>query len=110
MKVFLARTADDCLWSIWEQDRQYSEDFAHGYQDALDQFIRCTLRDNPLIGHVWHEARGIRRAVFRQRHNIYYTLTDEIIHVLFIFDGRMDVNQQIAASGLRLDDLKGPDA
>ena len=57
------------------------------------------------IGHVWHAPRGIRRLIFRRRHNIFYALRDEAAYVLFIFDGRMDINQQIAESGLDVEAL-----
>lgn len=100
MKVFLTETAEDCLRAIWEHDRLYSESLADRFQRDIDRFIRDAIAANPEIGHLWHAPRGIRRLIFRRRHNIFYALHDDAAFVLFIFDGRMDINQQIAESGL----------
>ena len=105
MKVVLTQTAEDCLAAIWDHDRAYSEDLADAFQRDIDSFVRSTLSANPEIGHVWHAARGIRRLIFRRRHNIFYTLQDQAAWVLFIFDGRMDINQQIAEAGLDVEQL-----
>ena len=107
MKVFLTRTAEDCLWAIWDHDRLYSEGLAEAFQRDIDRFMRDVLGANPEIGHVWHAPRGIRRLIFRRRHNIFYTLRDEAAWVLFIFDGRMDINQRIAEAGLDVETLIG---
>lgn len=105
MKVFLTQTAEDCLWAIWDHDRLYSESLAEAFQRDIDRFMRDVIDANPEIGHLWHAPRGIRRLIFRRRHNIFYTLQDETAWVLFIFDGRMDINQQIAEAGLDVEAL-----
>lgn len=107
MKVQLTETAGDCLWAIWSHDRLYSETLADDFQRNIDRFIRESIGANPEIGHLWHAPRGIRRLIFRRRHNIFYTLRDEAAWVLFIFDGRMDINQQIAEAGLDVEALIG---
>lgn len=107
MKVFLTQTAEDCLWAIWDHDRLYSERLAEEFQLNIDRFMRDVIGANPEIGHVWHAPRGIRRLIFRSRHNIFYTLRDGSAWVLFIFDGRMDINQQIAEAGLDVEALIG---
>jgi len=108
MRVFLTQTAEDCLWAIWDHDRRYSEILADRFQREIDHFIRDTLAANPEIGHVWNAPRGIRRLIFRRRHNIFYSLHGEAAFVLFIFDGRMDINQQIAEAGFGVDALIAP--
>mgnify|MGYP003604651941 CR=1 FL=1 len=108
MKVFLTETAEDCLWAIWDHDRLYSEALAEAFQRDIDCFIRNAIGANPEIGHIWHAPRGIRRLIFRRRHNIFYTLRADVAFVLFVFDGRMDINQQIAESGLDVDALIAP--
>lgn len=105
MKVLLTQTAEDCLWVIWAKDRLYSESLADAFQRDIDGFMRDTISANPEIGHVWHAPCGIRRLIFRRRHNIFYTLQDDAAWILFIFDGRMDINQQLAASGLEVGTL-----
>lgn len=105
MKVFLTETAEDCLWAIWDHDRLYSESLADKFQRDIDRFIRDTIAANPEIGHLWHATRGIRRVIFRRRHNIFYALRDDAALILFVFDGRMVINQQIAESGLDVEGL-----
>lgn len=53
----------------------YSQDYAEAFQYEIDRFILEHLSSNPLLGHLYHEARGIRRLIFQKRYNIYYTLT-----------------------------------
>ena len=74
MKVFLTETAEECLWAIWDHDRLYSESLADRFQRDIDRFIRDAIAANPEIGHLWHTPRGIRRLIFRRRHNIFYAL------------------------------------
>ena len=105
MKVFLTQAAEDCLWAIWDHDRLYSERLAEEFQRDLDRFMRDAIGANSEIGHVWHAPRGIRRLIFRRRHNVFYALRDDVAFVLFIFDGRMDINQQVAKSGLDVETL-----
>ena len=62
------------------------------------------LSTNSLLGHLYHEANNIRRIIFEKRYNIYYTVRDDSVFVMFIFDGRMDINQQIREYGLELDE------
>ena len=100
MKVFFTQSAEDCLCAIWDHDKGYSESLADSFQRDIDRFIRDSIGGNPNIGHVWHVSRGIRRLIFRRRHNIFYVLRNDVAFILFIFDGRMDINQQIAESGL----------
>jgi plasmid stabilization system protein ParE len=107
MKVFLTETAEDCLWAIWDHDRLYSESLADKFQRDIDRFIRDAIAANPETGHLWHAPRGIRRLIFRRRHNIFYALRDDAALILFVFDGRMDINQQIAEPGLDVEGLIG---
>lgn len=65
------------------------------------------LSANPLLGHLYHEERGIRRLIFQKRYNIYYTLRSETVYVLFIFDGRMDINSQLQEQGVDVEALLG---
>ncbi len=61
------------------------------------------LLDNPLLGHVFHEERGIRQLIFRKRYNVYYTVREDAVLVLFVFDGRMDINSQLREQGLNVE-------
>ena len=57
----------------------------------------------PPLGHLHHKAKGIRRIIFQKHYNVYYTIRNQTVFVLFIFDRRMDINQRIETDGLDLD-------
>lgn len=105
MKVVMTQSASESLWPIYMYHLDYSQDYAEGFQYDIDRFILENLGRNPLIGHIYHEPRGIRRLIFQKRFNIYYTVRNETVFVLFIFDGRMGINQDISEHGLDIDDL-----
>lgn len=100
MKVVMTQTASESLWPIYLYHLDYSQDYAEAFQYDIDRFILERLGGNPLIGHLYHEPRGIRRLIFRKRYNIYYTIRDETVFVLFVLDGRMGINQIIREHGL----------
>ncbi len=105
MKVVITKTASDGLWPIYLYHLEYSQDHADQFQYEIDRFIVDNLQTNPLLGHVYHEDRGIRRLIFQKRYNIYYTVRRDTVFVLFIFDGRMDINNQLREQGLDVDAL-----
>ena len=107
MKVVMTQTASESLWPIYLYHSDYSQDYAEAFQYEIDRFILEHLSTNPLLGHLYHEPHGIRRLIFQKRYNIYYTLRDDTVFVLFIFDGRMGINQDIEEHGLDTDDLIG---
>jgi plasmid stabilization system protein ParE len=105
MKVVTTQSASESLWPIYLHHSDYSQDYAEAFQYEVDRFILEHLGSNPLLGHLYHEPRGIRRLIFQKRYNIYYTLRDDTVFVLFIFDGRMGINQDIEEHGLDTDSL-----
>lgn len=104
MKVVITDNASESLWPIYLHHLGYSQDYADTFQHEIDRFMVENLSANPLLGHLYHEAKNIRRIIFEKRYNIYYTIRDESVFVMFIFDGRMDINQQIEEYGLDLDE------
>lgn len=107
MKVVLTQTASESLWPIYLYHSNYSQEYAETFQYEIDAFILEQLGNNPLLGHLYHAERNIRRLIFHKRYNIYYTLRDDIVFVLLIFDGRMGINQDIEEHGLDSDSLIG---
>jgi plasmid stabilization system protein ParE len=107
MKVVITESASESLWPIYLYHRDYTRDYAEAFQIEIDSFIVEHLSANPLPGHTYHEGRGIRRLVFHKRYNIYYTLRGETVFVLFIFDGRMDINSQLLELGVDVEALLG---
>ncbi|SRR6056297_571689 len=107
MKVVMTQAASESLWPIYLYHSDYSQDYAEAFQYEIDRFIQEHLSSNPLLGHLYHEPRGIRRLIFQKRYNIYYTLRDDTVFVLLVFDGQMGINQDIKEHGLDTDDLIG---
>lgn len=107
MKVVMTQAASESLWPIYQYHSDYSPDYAEAFQYEIDRFILEHLSSNPLLGRLYHEPRGIRRLIFQKRYNIYYTLREDTVFVLFIFDGRMKINQDIEEHGLDTDDIIG---
>lgn len=107
MKVVMTQAASESLWPIYLYHLDYSQNYAEAFQYEIDRFILEQLSSNPLLGHLYHEPRGIRRLIFQKRYNIYYTVRDETVFVLLVFDGRMGINQDIEDHGLDTDDLIG---
>ena len=100
MKVVITDRASESLWPIYLHHLSYSQDYADAFQYEIDRFMVFSLKDNPLLGRLFHDERGIRRIIFQKRYNIYYAIRSETVYVLFIFDGRLDINQQIEEDGL----------
>lgn len=105
MKVVITDSANESLWPIYSYHLEYSRKYADAFQFEIDRFIVDSLSSNPLLGHLYDEARGIRRLIFRKRYNIYYTLRDETIFVLFVFDGRMDINREIYEGDVNIEEF-----
>jgi plasmid stabilization system protein ParE len=103
MKVVITDSASESLWPIYLYHLNYSQDYAEGFQYEIDRFMMEYLSSNPLLGHLYHKAREVRRIIFQKRYNVYYTIRNDTVFVLFVFDGRMDINQQIETDGLDVD-------
>jgi plasmid stabilization system protein ParE len=107
MKVVITESASVSLWPIYLYHLDYTRDYAEAFQFETDRFIVEYLSANPLPGHIYHEGRGIRSLVVQKRYNIYYTVRCEAVFVLFIFDGRMDINSQLQEHGVDVEALLG---
>tara|TARA_R110002072_G_scaffold179901_1_gene336025 strand:+ start:751 stop:1074 length:324 start_codon:yes stop_codon:yes gene_type:complete len=107
MKVVMTKAASESLWPIYLYHLDYSQDYAEAFQYEIDRFILEHLSSNPLLGHLYHEPRGIRRLIFQKRYNIYYTLRGGTAFVLLVFDGRMGINQDIEEHGIDTNNLIG---
>ncbi len=105
MKVVITDTASESLWPIYERHLEYSEDYAVNFQREIDAYMLKKFSAHPELGPVVHEPRGIRRLVYKKWYNIYYTIRPEVVFILFIFHGRLEINQLIRDHGLNFDDL-----
>ena len=89
MKVVITDSASESLLPIYLYHLDYSLEYAETLQYEIDRFIVEHLSRNPLLGRLYHEPQGIRRVIFQKRYNVYYTVRNETVFVLFIFDGRI---------------------
>lgn len=102
MRVIITDTAIESLWPIYQYHQRYSEQYADQFQHDLDQYIVTSLQDNPKIGLVYNTVKNIRRLIYQKRYNVYYTIMDNIVYVLFIYHGRMNINTLIETDDIEL--------
>jgi hypothetical protein len=69
MKVVMTQTASESLWPVYLYHSGYSQDYAEAFQYEIDRFILEHLSSSPLLGHLYHEPRGIQRLIFQKRYN-----------------------------------------
>ncbi|MCF6326876.1 MAG: hypothetical protein L3J21_06250 [Devosiaceae bacterium] len=81
---------------------EYSAAYADSFHDELTRFIIENLADHPRMGHVYNSEKNIYRLVYRDRYNTYYTIEGNQIFILFIIDGRLSLNAELAEPGIEL--------
>ena len=105
MNVVFTATADACLLDIYLYHRDYSRQYAVDFQNTIAQYLTTRLADNPKLGRVFNRDQGIHRLVYQQKYNVYYVIQTDVIFVIYVFDGQMDVNQQIERGEISLPDV-----
>jgi len=99
MDVILTLNAEDNLWQIYKYHSAYSEDYAVNFQTDITRYLISTLSRHPELGRLYNESKGIRRLVYETRYNVYYTV-GETVNVIFILDGRLQLNLGLVSSDL----------
>jgi toxin ParE1/3/4 len=85
-----SKLAENDLIGIWEYSfEQWDGPQADRYLDELDEAIRL-LTNNPDLGANRDFVRKGYRALFVNRHAIYYTATDTEIQVVRVLHEQMD--------------------
>jgi toxin ParE1/3/4 len=102
MQVIITQNAENNLGEIYAYHLEHSETYADSFHDDLTRFIIENLTDHPLLGHVHNSEKGIYRLVYRGRYNTYYTIEDNQIFILFIIDGRLSLNADLAEPDIEL--------
>ena len=49
---------------------------------------------------MYDHARGLYRLIYKHRYNVYYTIDGAALYILFIIDGRMLLNSELAGTDL----------
>jgi len=82
MRVFLTEHAEENLWQIYRYHADYN--------------IFSALSQHPELGAVYNETINLRRMIYAKRYNIYYVLRDDALYIIYILDGRMLLNVELA--------------
>ncbi len=96
MKVVITQSAEASLEEIYRYKCEYSVAHADEFLDEIYAFTIKNLSEFPHLGRVYNEARGLFRLVYRKGFNIYYTIGEQEVFVLFIIDGALSFNQELA--------------
>ena len=89
-KIRLHARAESDLIGIWEYTfREWDAAQADQYLDELDRGMQA-LSANPDLGVKRDYVREGYRALFVNRHAIYYIVTATTIHIVRVLHGQMD--------------------
>jgi|AntRauTorckE5430_2_1112549.scaffolds.fasta_scaffold156941_1 plasmid stabilization system protein ParE len=107
MKVIIAQTAEDSLGEIYRYKCEYSVTHADEFLSQIYAFTTDNLSEFPRLGHVYNTERGLFRLIFAKAYNIYYTIREQELFVLFVIDGSISLNQELelADPGVALPEL-----
>jgi plasmid stabilization system protein ParE len=105
MKVIITQTAEDSLEEIYRYKCDYSVAHADEFLSDIYAFTTENLSQFPRLGHVYNAERGLFRLIYAKAFNIYYTIREQEVFVLFIIDGSISLNQELANSTVRLPEL-----
>lgn len=105
MKVIITQTAVDSLEEIYRYKCEYSVPHADEFLSNIYAFTTENLSQFPRLGHAYNPERGLFRLIYATAFNIYYTLREQEVFVLFIIDGSISLNQELADPGVTLPEL-----
>jgi len=96
MKLFLTENAEGNLWHIYKYHADYSHAYAEEFQGKLTDFIFTNLAQFPKIGTLFNASQNLYRLVYEGRYNIYYVEKNGALYIVYVLDGRMQLNLDIA--------------
>jgi toxin ParE1/3/4 len=96
MKVIITQTAESSLEEIYRYKCEYSVAHADEFLSNIYAFTTDNLSQFPRLGHAYNPERGLFRLIFGKAYNIYYTIREQEVFVLFIIDGSISLNQELA--------------
>ena len=105
MKVIVTQTAEDSLVEIYRYKCEYSVTHADEFLSEIYAFTTDNLSEFPRLGRVYNPERGLFRLIFAKAYNIYYTIREQELFVLFIIDGSINLNQELADPTVSLPEL-----
>ena len=96
MKIHFTQNFENNLTEIHIYQRDYSISYADEFYDAIINFIISNLSKHPKLGHEYNSEKGIFRLIYKERYNIYYLIQDDTIFILYILDGLVSLNAELA--------------
>lgn len=105
MKVIITQSAEDSLGEIYRYKCEYSVAHADDFLSDIYAFTTENLSQFPRLGHVYNPERGLLRLIYDKAFNIYYTIREQDVFVLFIIDGSISLNQELADPKVTLPEL-----
>ena len=105
MKVIITQTAEDSLEEIYRYKCEYSVAHADEFLSNIYAFTTENLSQFPRLGHVYNPERSLFRLIYAKAFNIYYTIREQEVFVLFIIDGSISLNQELADPKVTLPEL-----
>lgn len=105
MKVILTDNAEDNLWQIYRYHADYSEAYAETFQAELTDFIFTSLSEHPELGTIYNPSISLHRMVYSERYNIYYVLKPDALYIVYVLDGRMQINMSLGEPDATLPDI-----
>ncbi len=104
MSVFITKNAEANLQLIYEYHAEYSVQYADKFHDDILAFVIKNLSEFPEMGIVHNAEQATRRLVFGN-YNIYYLNQSSATYVLYIIDGRMNLNEQLQNGDVEMPEL-----
>ena len=105
MKVNITQTAEDSLEEIYRYKCEYSVAQADEFLSDIYVFTTENLSQFPHLGHVYNPERGLFRLIYAKAFNIYYTIREQNVFVLFIIDGSISLSQELGDPAVSLPEL-----
>ncbi|PHS24603.1 MAG: hypothetical protein COA84_08905 [Robiginitomaculum sp.] len=96
MKIHITLSAEENLWQIYRYHADYSHDYADAFHGKLTAFIFETLGQHPKIGTLYNPEKSLYRLIYEGRYNIYYVAQNNALYIVYILDGRLQLNMDIA--------------
>ncbi len=96
MKIFLTENAEDNLWHIYKYHADYSHDYADEFQGQITDLIFTNLAQFPKLGTLYNPSQNLYRLVYDGRYNIYYVEKNAALYIVYVLDGRLQLNLDIS--------------
>ena len=74
-------------------------------ESKIYAFTTENLSEFPRLGHVYNPERALFHLIYGKAFNIYYTIREQEVFVLFVIDGSISLNQDLADQDVNLPQL-----